>query len=88
MKVGVDLDAIDAASDPRHAMVPFANRVRLTREDNPIGVYAIGRKMGEVVVEIHKEGAVYTHLLGSVISHAPDLYFAMVEECLAALPNP
>jgi hypothetical protein len=86
MKVNLDLDAIDAASDPRHYMIPFANRIRLTNEDYPTAVYAIGRKMGEVVVEIERQDATYTHLLGSAISHSPGLALALSEERLASLP--
>ncbi len=87
MKVTPDWGDIDAASDPRHAMIPFTDRVRLTRDDYPTVVYAIGRKKGEIVVEIETRGAVYTHLLGSVINHSPGLYRAMIEDRLASLPT-
>lgn len=86
MKVNLDLDVIDAASDPRNSMVPFANRIRLTYEDHPTAVYAIGRKMCEIVVEIERQDATYPHLLGSVMSHSPGLALALSEERLASLP--
>ena len=87
MKVSSNLEAIDAGSDPCRSMVPFPSRIRLTRDEYPTAVYAIGRTKGEIVVEIESHGEVHAHLLGSVINHSPGLYHALVEENLASLPN-